>query len=136
MKLQAILRLQAITIGLAAALFLATSAYAQEIDNIVWNDGPDTSTTAGPATVSAPVAGTKDMQSTASTRPAQASTVQQPLATTHASLTELTPINGWLFALMLFCLTMILLLARAEAARFKNSSRAPVAQVKNPISHS
>jgi|GEM_PF-2265200 uncharacterized MAPEG superfamily protein len=136
MKLQSILRLQAITIGLAAVLFLATSAHAQEIDNTVWNDGPDTSTTAQPATVSAPVASTNNMQSTASTQPAQASTLQRHLTTTNASLTELTPINGWLFALLLFCLTMILLLARAEAARFKNSSLVHVAQVKNPITHS
>ncbi len=136
MKLQSILRIQAITIGFAATLFLASSVHAQEIDNTVWNDGPDTSTTAQPATVSAPVAGTNDMQSTAPTQSTSTVTPNQPLVTTSASLTEITPINGWLFALMLFCLTMILLLARAEAARFKNSSRARVAQVKNPVTHS
>src|SRR6266404_7630189 len=41
MKLHKAFRMQAVGIGIVTALFLASSAPAQEIENTRWNDGPN-----------------------------------------------------------------------------------------------
>ncbi len=124
MKLQSILRMQAIILGFAAALFLAASAPAQDIHNTVWNDGPDTSTSLIAQATPEPTS------TTAAAQTSQASTpVPSPVAT-KVSLSEVTPVNLWLFTLAIFFIGMVVLLVRTEVRRYKSNLSMRVAHAK------
>jgi hypothetical protein len=114
MKLQTILRMQAITIGLGAALFLATAAPAQEIDNTIWAD--DSSAAAKSA--SAPAAASNDLNMTAASAQVVPTPVEQSsVVTDQASLSEVVPANRWGIVFLLVCLAVVGWYVRETARR-------------------
>jgi hypothetical protein len=118
MKLQKILRTQAIVIGLGAALFLAGSVKAQDIENTVWAE----STIAAPSTQAATCATANNEDAATADIYAMnfASVDATPLAT-EASVTtqpsQWTPSEAWLLASLLVCTALVSLYALVEAKR-------------------
>ena len=118
MKLQKILRMQAITIGLGAALFLATAAPAQEIDNTVWADN----SSAAAKSASVPAAASNDLNMTAASAQVVPTPVEQSsVVTDQASLSEVVPANRWGIVFLLVCLAVVGWYVR-ETARRRNAS--------------
>jgi len=114
MKLQTIVRMQAITIGLGAALFLVTSAPAQEIDNTVWADDSSAAST----TPAAPAITSDDLNITAANiQPRPASVDKSSVLANQASFSEVGPTNRWRIAFLLVCLGVVALYVRETAKR-------------------
>jgi hypothetical protein len=132
MKLQNIFRMQAIVIGLGAALFLTTSAQAQEITNDSFDDGPNVVALAQPsATPAASDLNSPVANSTAMTASAMIST---PVVEQESAASLWTPVQGWLFAAFLLCVALISLYALVEAKRANRNLNTRVSsQVTNRV---
>jgi len=115
MKIQNIIRMQGILIALVAALLLAGSVRAQEIDNVSFDEGPNSIPMgqAAPAPKAAPpvVANFKVPNVTAA-----AST---QLVTEDLVESRITPVDRWSLASLLMCIALGALYLRAAANRRK-----------------
>lgn len=129
MKIQNTLRMKLIAIGFGAALLLAGSAHAQEIENTAWNDGPNVA----PFAQQAPTATANNLQ----TAPPETQTLTlaamstTPLATQDASVTQWPPVEGWLFASLLISIALVAFYALAEAKRANRNIDARMVRVDN-----
>jgi hypothetical protein len=115
MKLQNIFRMQAVVIGFAAVLLLASSAPAQEIDNTSWDDGPNVATIAQPA----PALTTDGLSSTTadSHTVATAAMIAKPIVTREGVVSPWTSVEVWAMASSLVFFALIALYALVEAKR-------------------
>jgi hypothetical protein len=130
MKVQKILWTQAIVIGLAAALFLASSAPAQEITNTEW---PDQAGASEPLqTASAPVASTANTVAANQATDSRA-TASDAVATQEAAVTQL-PVRGLSITFLLLSIAGIALYARAEAKGTDRKLDARLAHVGRSVS--
>lgn len=113
MKLRNIFRTQTILIGFGAALLLASSACAQEIENTDWNDGPGVVAFAQP--VSDQTA--NDFNTTAISPDAvmPAAMMIQPVATQEGVFAKLSPVEEWATVFVLTCMALFALYALVEA---------------------
>jgi Ca2+/H+ antiporter len=130
MKVQNIFRMQAIVIGLGAALFLATPAPAQEIVNTSFSDGPNVTTFAQPAVpaagqVSAAAATAADANSSASAIVASAPVVAEQAVTEQAVTSLEDSAQRWLIASAFFGIMMLAVYALAEVRRSRKSTERP-----------
>jgi hypothetical protein len=115
MKMQKIFRMQAVVIGCVAALFLASSAPAQEIENTRWNEGPNVAAFEQPA----PAAnGLKASAVNSSSSTAVA--VANPVAAQESVVSRPSPVEGWV---MVFSLIFMALLAQYKLAQTRRANR-------------
>jgi hypothetical protein len=124
MKIQNILRAQAMTIGFAGMLLLASAAPAQEITNTEWPDGPNVS---APAQAK-PAANDLNVAVVNTGSVADTATVAQPVAIQDASVAPAA--EGWMVAAVLAFFAMFALLLRA-ATRRGNRKEMRVRQVNS-----
>ncbi len=131
MKVQNILRVTMIMIGIGAALLLTGSVQAQEIENTVWDDGP----TVAPFAQPAPTLTANDLQpsSAKSLAPEMsfAGVTTSPLITEEASVSQWTPVEGWLFVSLLVCIALVALYALEEAKRANRNIEARTIRFNN-----
>jgi di/tricarboxylate transporter len=124
MKVQNIFRMQAAVIGLAAALFVASPAPAQEIVNTSFNDGPNTTSFDQP-TAPAAAQVTAAQPATANSASAPALAVATPVVTNEAVVTMESSAEGWMIVSAFFGIMMLALYALAEVRRARKSTRRP-----------
>ncbi len=131
MKVQNILRVTMIMIGIGAALLLTGSVQAQEIENTAWDDGP----TVAPFAQPAPTLTANDLQpsSAKSLAPVMsfAGVPTSPLITEEASVSQWTPVEGCLFVSLLVCIALVALYALAEAKRANRNIEARTIRFNN-----
>jgi hypothetical protein len=120
-KLQNILRMQAMVIGLGAALFMASSAPAQEIDNTVW-PGDSGKISAAPSDTA--IKADNLAFTAANAEPAQTPPERSSAVATQASLSETTPVNRWDIVLLLICLVVGIVYVRETSKRMRQSQQA------------
>jgi hypothetical protein len=124
MRIQNIFRMQVIVIGIGAALLLVSSAHAQEVENTVWDDGPNVA----PFTQLAPAqsANEIDLTSAESYAVRPGARVPDMAATQELKAFQWTPAEGWLFVSFLVCIGLVRLysLARAKRSNRKLNVRA------------
>jgi hypothetical protein len=129
MKIQNILRMQAIVVGLGATLFLASSTPAQEIVNTEFNNGPYVTTFDQP-TSSAYTAEASTAGDSNTVTPAVA--IATPVATNEAMLSAETSAIRWLVASSLSGIALLAVYAFAEIRRanrrFPQSTSSPLQQ--------
>ena len=112
MKIQNIIRMQAIVIALGAALFLAGSLRAQEIDNVSFDEGPN-SIPMGQA-VPAPKASTPAVAN--SQVPNANAGAETQLVSEEVVYTQITPVDRWSMAALLVCIALGALYLRVIAS--------------------
>jgi hypothetical protein len=118
MKLHKIFRMQAVGMGIVAALFLASSAPAQEIENTRWNEGPNVAAFEQPA----PAAnGLKT--SAVNPSSSNAAVIAKPVAAQESVVSPLRPVQG-VIAFSLVFMTLTALYRRAQAKRTDRNSEA------------
>jgi hypothetical protein len=118
MKLHKIFRMQAMGMGIVAALFLVSSAPAQEIDNTRWNEGPNVAAFEQPA----PAAnGLKT--SVVNPSSSNAAVVANPAAAQESVIAPLSPVQG-VVAFSLVFMTLTALYRLAQAKRTNRNSEA------------
>jgi hypothetical protein len=101
MKLHKIFRMQAVGMGIVAALFLASSAPAQEIENTRWNEGPNV------AAFDQPAPAANGLRT--------AAVIAKPVAAQESVVSPLSPVEGVLaFSLVFMTLTALYRLAPAK----------------------
>jgi hypothetical protein len=123
MKVQNIFRMQAMVIGLGAALFLASSAPAQEIVNTSFSDGPNVATFNQPTTPAAgqvSAAGTTAVNANAS---APAVETAAPVVVEEAVVSLEDSAQRWLIASAFFGVMMLAIYALAEVRRARTSTK-------------
>jgi hypothetical protein len=121
MKIQNIIRMNAVAIGFAAALFLATNpVYSQEITNTEFSEGPYATAYAQPSadTQQAPAPVTQ-----ATTTQAPAAVVSTPVISNTQVESMVTTAGDWMLASALSGLALIGLYAIAEIRRANRSTR-------------
>jgi hypothetical protein len=118
MKIQNIIRTQAIVIALGAALLLAGSLRAQEIDNVSFDEGPN-SIPMGQA-VPAPKASTPAAAN--SQVPNANAEAETQFVSEEVVSSQITPVDRWSMAALLVCIALGALYLRAIAYR---GSRTP-----------
>ena len=97
MKIQKIFCTHTVMIGVAAALFLASSAPAQEIENTRWDEGPNVVAVQQPAP-----AATNDLKASAlDSSASNSAAIAKPIATQESMVSRLNPVEGWAIALAL-----------------------------------
>ena len=113
--MQKIFRMQAVVIGCVAAMFLASSAPAQEIENTRWNEGPNVAAFEQPA----PAAnGLKASAVNSSNSVAVAS----PVAAQESAVSRFSPVGGWVIALSLIFMTLLAHYRLAQTRRANRNS--------------
>jgi hypothetical protein len=118
MKLHKIFRMQAVGMGIVAALFLASSAPAQEIENTRWNEGPNVAAFEQPA----PAAnGLKT--SAVNPSSSNAAVIAKPVAAQESVVSPLRPVQGVIEFSLVF-MTLTALYRRAQAKRTDRNSEA------------
>jgi hypothetical protein len=111
MRIQNFISTQAVVIGFAAALFLASSAPAQEITNTEWQDRPGATeafqpTPGAAANAAVPAAVTSEATT--------AAVVSQPAMAQQAVVADWTPAGGLLIGSLLACAAALSLYARKD----------------------
>jgi hypothetical protein len=110
MKLHKIFRMQAVGMGIVAALFLASSAPAQEIENTRWNEGPNV------AAFDQPAPAANGLRT--------AAVIAKPVAAQESVASRLSPVEG-VIAFSLVFMTLTALYRRlAPAKRTDRNSEA------------
>jgi len=119
MRFQNIIRTHAMVIGFAAAMLLAGTASAQEIDNPSWDGGPNTISLAPPA----PAPAVNDLGSAVASSPAITSDagIAKSLATQETVISQPTPVQSWVVASLLICFALAALYMQAETKRRKRN---------------
>lgn len=112
MRLRNICRMQAMVMGFGAALLLAGSAHAQEIENANWNDGPGAVAFAQPV----PEQRAKDFNTSAiqAGGVTSAAMMIQPVATQGSVFAKLRPVEEWAAVSILVCMGLFALYALTE----------------------
>jgi len=116
--------MQAIVIGLGAALFLATSTQAQEITNDTFDENPNVVALAQPS--AAPASSDFDSSATNSGAMNSAAMISTPIVAQESLASLWIPVQGWLFAAFLICTVLISLYALVEAKRANRNHNAHV----------
>ena len=126
MKLQNIIRMQAMVLGFAGVLLLANSAPAQEIANESFDDGPNVAPLAQPA----PASVSSDLNSAAAEPQivVSAAMISEPIVARGAGISRWTLIEGWLIVSLLVCIAMGALYALSEAKRANRNLAARLGQ--------
>src|SRR6266404_4164789 len=118
MKLHKIFRMQAVGMGIVAALFLASSAPAQEIENTRWNEGPNVAAFDQPAPAANGL-----RTSVVNPSSSNAAVIAKPVAAQESVASRLSPVEGVL-AFSLVFMTLTALYRLAQAKRTDRSSEA------------
>jgi hypothetical protein len=124
MKAQNIFRMQAIVIGLGAALLLASSTSAQEIVNTSFNDGPNVATFDQPTTTAAAQVSAAPAAVNANAS-APAAAVAVPVVAEEAVVSFENSAERWLIASSFFGVMMLAVYALAEVRRSRKSTERP-----------
>jgi hypothetical protein len=123
MKVQNIFRMQAMVIGLGAALLLASSAPAQEIVNTSFNDGPNVATFDQPTTPAAAQVSAAGANVTNANASAPAVEVPAPVVAEEAIVSFEDSAQRWLIASAFFGIMMLAIYALAEVRRARTSTK-------------
>jgi hypothetical protein len=119
MKIQKIFRMHTVMIGIAAALFLASSAPAQEIENTRWDEG----TNVAPVQQPAPTAAANDLKASAlNSSSGNSAAIARPIATQESVVSRVSPIEGWAIG---FALIFAALLAPYRLAQSRRDKQNP-----------
>jgi hypothetical protein len=122
MKIQNIIRMNAVAIGFAAALFLATTPVrSQEITNTEFSEGPYATAYAQPTNADMQQAAAPVTQAT--TTQAPAAVVSTPVISNTQVESMVTTAGDWMLASALSGLALIGLYAIAEIRRANRSTR-------------
>lgn len=113
MKIQNILRMQAVILGAGATLLLASSVLAQEIENTSFNDGPNV--IAFEQQAPARTAANSTVAATGSNETAA------PLMTQEAGVSALAPVQLSLFAFLVVCIGLYAAHGMVEAKRLRRN---------------
>jgi hypothetical protein len=122
MKIQKIFCMHTVMMGVVAALFLASSAPAQEIENTRWDEGPNVVAIQQPA--AANDLKTSALDSSASNSAATA----KPIATQESIVSRLNPAEGWAIALALVFAALLAPYRLVQTIRAKQNSENGSAQ--------
>jgi hypothetical protein len=126
MKAQNIFRMQAIVIGLGAALWLASSTPAQEIVNTSFNDGPNVQTFDQPTTTAAAQVSAAPAALNANAC-APSAAVAIPVAAEEAVVSFENSAERWLIASSFFGVMMLAVYALAKVRGSRKSAEPPSA---------
>jgi hypothetical protein len=127
MNVQNIFRMQAIVIGLGAALFLASPAPAQEIVNTSFNDGPNVTSFDQPAAPAAAQVTAAQPAAANSNASAPAIAAAAPVVTNKALVSVENSAERWVIISSFFGVMMLALYALAEVRRARKSTNRPAA---------
>jgi hypothetical protein len=130
MKIQNILRMQAMVIGFAGVLFLASSLPAQEITNTEWPDAAGTTTAVQAA--AAPAVNNANTAVNPSSSSAAAS-VGKPIVSQEAAVSQWPAVETWAMACVLVFFTLLALYKRAAARHADSNLESRVGQVNNRV---
>ena len=122
MKLQNIFRMNMMVIGFGAALLLASSARAQEIENTNWDEASNSVAAAQPP--AAPNAIELNANAADSQAMSSAAGVSKTLVAQETFITHTTLVEGWMIASLLVCMALVGLYAREETKSRKLNSGA------------
>ena len=128
MKIQNIIRMQAVLIGFAGVLFLASSAPAQEITNTEWPDAPGATTP-----VQASAAPAANNSNTVAVNPSAAASVGKPIVSQEAAVSQWPAVETWAMACLLVFFTLIALYKRAAARHANRNLESRVRQVNDRV---
>jgi hypothetical protein len=131
MKLQNIFRMQVMVVGFGAALLLASSARAQEIENTNWADSSSTVSAAQEAP--APTAGQLDSLGADSQAPSPAAAASKTLVAQETFITHTTLVEGWVIASLLACIALVGLYAREDRKHRKMNGDRTARYLNNRI---
>ena len=126
MKLRNLIRLNAVVIGIAAALFFTSSVRAQEIENTTWTDTPNTVAFLQAAPQPATQSATQPADTTATDSLAISSSavVSKPAAAREAAVTQWAAVEIWILCSLLICIAIVALYALIEARRVNREFQA------------
>jgi hypothetical protein len=128
MKIQNIIRMQAVVIGFAGVLFLASSLPAQEITNTEWPDAPGATTT-----VQASAAPAVNNSNTVAVNPSAAASVSKPIVSQEAAVSQWPAAETWTMAGLLVFFTLIALYKRVAARHANGNLQSRVRQVHDRV---
>jgi hypothetical protein len=98
MKIQKIFCMHTVMIGVAAALFLASSSPAQEIENTRWDEGSNVVAVQQPARAAV----ANDLKASAlNSGASNSAAIGKPIARQESMVSRLNPVEGWAIALAL-----------------------------------
>jgi hypothetical protein len=117
MKIQNILRMQSIVIGLGAALFCTTTVHAQEIVNTEFNDGPYVTSFAQPTLSAQAVPANAPTSAVADPNTAVAPAIATPVVADAAVMSLESSAVRWSVASILAGFAMLAAFAIAEIRR-------------------
>lgn len=123
MKVQNIMRMQAVVIGFTGALLLASAAPAQEITNTEWPDGPNVSAPAQ-AVPTAAVPATNDSNAAAAAK---------PMVSQEAAVSQSATVEGWMIASLLVFSGLLAFYTRAAARHANRNLQTRLRQVKDNV---
>ncbi len=132
MKIQNIIRMQAVVIGFAGVLFLASSLPAQEITNTEWPDAPGATTTTVQASAAPAVNNSNNVAVNPSSSSAAAS-VAKPIGSQEAAVSQWPAVETWAMACLLVFFTLIALYKRAAARHANRNLETRVRQVSERV---
>jgi len=131
MKIQNMVRMQAVVIGFAGVLFLASSAPAQEITNTEWLDAPGTT-----ETVQASAAPAVNAANTVAVNPSStsaAASIAKPIVSQEAAVSQWPAVETWAMACLLVFFTLIALYKRAAARHANRNFKSRIRQVHDGV---
>jgi hypothetical protein len=131
MKLRNILRMQAMLVAFAAVMLMGTSVAAQEIENTVWDDGPNVAPLAQPAPVKLVVDTSAANSKTADAQEINAAAMIQPNITPDGGTSQWTSVEVWAMISSLVFIAVIMLYSLAEAKRNNKKFNTLVNQAKS-----
>ena len=131
MKMQNMIRIQAVVIGFAGVLFLASSLPAQEITNTEWPDAPGATTT-----VQASAAPAVNASNTVAVNPSStsaAASVAKPIVSQEAAVSQWPAAETWALACLLVFFTLIAWYQRAAARHADSNLQSRVRQLNDRV---
>jgi hypothetical protein len=131
MKIQNIIRMQAVVIGFAGVLFLASSAPAQEITNTEWPDAPGATTTAQAS--AAPAVNNSNTVAVNPSSSSAAASVAKPIVSQEAAVSQWPAVETWALACLLVFFTLIALYKRAAARHANRNLESRIRQVNDRV---
>jgi len=125
MKIQKIFCMHTVMIGVAAALFLASSAPAQEIENTRWDECSNVVAVQQPARAAV----ANDLKASAlNSSASNSAAIAKPIATQESMVSRLHPVEGWAIALALGFAALLAPYRLAQTKRTKQNSEGGSAQ--------
>ena len=124
MKIQKIFCMHTVMIGVAAALFLASSAPAQEIENTRWDEGSNVVAVQQPARATV----ANDLKASAlNSTASNSAAIPKPVAQ-ESVVSRMNPIEGWAIALALGFAALLAPYRLVQTKRAKQNSEGGSAQ--------